>query len=110
MRLCSLSLGHVSLAALAAALVLAAAPAASAQAAAQSGARIETHNLTPAKEGDRMAAGYVAPRLAIGQPDLSGVWSNASNTRMTRPAKFKTLVLNDADAAKARAEIGRAHV
>ena len=40
-----------------------------------------------------MAAGYVAPRLAIGQPDLTGVWSNASNTRMTRPGNMKSLVM-----------------
>ncbi len=75
---------------------------ASAQAAAQTGARVEVHNLKPAKETDKVAAGYVAPRLEIGQPDISGVWSNASNTRMTRPAKFKTLILSDADAEEAR--------
>jgi hypothetical protein len=100
----AMKLRDVSAAVMAAALVVSGAGAASAQAAAQTGARVEVPNLKPAKEGDRVAAGYVAPRLAIGQPDLSGVWSNASNTRMTRPAKFKTLVLNDEEAAKARAE------
>jgi hypothetical protein len=75
---------------------------ASAQAAAQTGARVEVHNLKPASESDKVAAGYVAPRLAIGQPDISGVWSNASNTRMTRQPKFKSLILNDAEAEEAR--------
>jgi hypothetical protein len=95
-------LRHVSLAAMAVALAMSGAGAASAQAAAQTGARVVVPNLKPAKEGDRVAAGYVAPRLAIGQPDLTGVWSNASNTRMTRAGKFKTLILNDAEAEEAR--------
>jgi hypothetical protein len=98
-----ISLRHVSLAAMGIALVMSGAGAASAQAAAQTGARVEVYNLKPAREGDRVAAGYVAPRLAIGQPDLTGVWSNASNTRMTRPGNFKTLVLSDEEAKKAQA-------
>src|SRR5262250_2436275 len=97
-----ISLRHVSLAAMAVALSLAAAGAASAQAAAQNGARVFDVNLKPAKEGDRMAAGYVAPRLAIGQPDLTGVWSNASNTRLTRAGNFKSLILSDDEAKKAQ--------
>lgn len=48
--------------------------------------------------------GYKAPRLAIGQPDLQGVWSNASNTTMRRPGAMKNLVMTDEQAAKARAE------
>ena len=52
----------------------------------------------------RTEAGYKIPRLAIGQPDLQGVWSNASNTRLTRPAQFASLVMNDEEAAKARRE------
>jgi hypothetical protein len=52
----------------------------------------------------RTAPGYKVPRLAIGQPDLQGVWSNASNTRLTRPAQFASLVMNDEEAAKARRE------
>jgi len=95
-----ISLRHVSLAAMTAVLMMGGA--AHAQAAAQTGARVMVPNLKPAKEGDRAAAGYVAPRLAIGQPDLTGVWSNASNTRMTRSGKFKTLVLNDVEAEEAR--------
>ncbi len=52
----------------------------------------------------RTEPGYKTPRLAIGQPDLQGVWSNASNTRLTRPAQFKSLVMNGEEAAKARRE------
>jgi hypothetical protein len=33
-------------------------------------------------------AGYKAPRLSDGRPDLGGVWSNATTTRMERPADF----------------------
>ncbi|MDZ4761332.1 MAG: hypothetical protein SGJ21_09700 [Alphaproteobacteria bacterium] len=58
----------------------------------------------PAKAGDRVAAGYVAPRLAIGQPDLQGVWSNSSNTSLTRPGQFKSLVMTTAEAAEAQAK------
>ena len=54
----------------------------------------------------RTEPGYKVPRLAIGQPDLQGVWSNASNTRLTRPAQFASLVMNDEQAAKARREQG----
>ena len=49
---------------------------------------------TPVRTGIQTSApGYVAPRLAIGQPDLQGVWSNASNTRMTRPGTMPHLVM-----------------
>lgn len=43
----------------------------------------------------RTEPGYTAPRLAIGQPDLQGVWSNASNTRLTRPSQFDSLTMTD---------------
>jgi hypothetical protein len=98
-------LRQISLAAIAATLVAIGGGAAFAQGAGDSkGGRVMVPNQKPAKEGDRVAAGYVAPRLSIGQPDLTGVWSNSSNTVMTRPGKFKTLVLSDAEEAKARAE------
>jgi hypothetical protein len=98
-------LRQISLAAIAATLVAIGGGAAFAQGAGDSkGGRVMVPNQKPAKEGDRVAAGYVAPRLSIGQPDLTGVWSNSSNTVLTRPGKFKTLVLSDAEEAKARAE------
>lgn len=43
----------------------------------------------------RTEPGYTAPRLSIGQPDLQGVWSNASNTRLTRSSEFDKLTLTD---------------
>ncbi|MBI1360879.1 MAG: hypothetical protein GC155_11430 [Alphaproteobacteria bacterium] len=52
----------------------------------------------------RTAPGYVAPRLKIGQPDLQGVWTNASNTNLMRPANFDSLIMSDDEAAKARAD------
>jgi len=33
--------------------------------------------------------GYVAPKNAMGQPDITGVWSNATTTPFERPARFK---------------------
>jgi hypothetical protein len=51
----------------------------------------------------RTEPGYTAPRTAFGQPDLQGVWTNSSNTTMSRPGQFKSLVMNDEEAAKARA-------
>jgi hypothetical protein len=95
-----IKLRHISLAAIAAACLMAAPGIASAQ---DTNGREFIPNQKPAKEGDRNAAGYVAPRLSFGQPDLQGVWSNASNTRLTRPGNFKTLILTDEEEAKARA-------
>jgi hypothetical protein len=46
--------------------------------------------------------GYVVPRLKIGQPDLQGVWSNASNTTMRRPGAMKNLVMSETENQKAR--------
>jgi hypothetical protein len=42
------------------------------------------------------AADYHAPRTASGQPDLQGVWTNASLTSLERPAAFKTLTIPEA--------------
>jgi hypothetical protein len=44
--------------------------------------------------------GYVAPKNALGQPDLSGVWSNATTTRMERPQSLSALVLTEEQAAR----------
>jgi hypothetical protein len=59
---------------------------------------------TPSGADGRTEKGYVAPRLAIGQPDLTGVWTNSSNTTLTRPSQFKSLTMSDAEAAEARAK------
>ena len=57
-----------------------------------------------------MAAGaYKAPRNGFGQPDLSGVWTNASVTQLERPAQFKSLVMTPEQAkAMERASIASA--
>lgn len=47
--------------------------------------------------------GYKVPRLKDGRPDITGVWSNASNTSLRRPGSVKNLVMTDEEAAKARA-------
>jgi hypothetical protein len=44
------------------------------------------------------AASYKAPRNGFGQPDFSGVWTNASITQLERPAQFKSLVITPAEA------------
>jgi hypothetical protein len=44
--------------------------------------------------------GYKAPKNAMGQPDISGVWSNATTTPVERRAEHKSLVLTEAEAAK----------
>ncbi|HEX3367436.1 hypothetical protein [Phenylobacterium sp.] len=46
-----------------------------------------------------VAKGYKAPRNAFGQPDLSGVWSNATITRLERDPKYgERLILTPAEA------------
>src|SRR5678816_1041063 len=34
------------------------------------------------------AAPYKAPRTSLGQPDLQGVWTNATITPLSRPSRF----------------------
>ncbi|MGA0607944.1 hypothetical protein ACO2Q0_18290 [Phenylobacterium sp. VNQ135] len=41
---------------------------------------------------------YKAPRNRLGQPDLSGIWTNTSITWLQRPPGVKALVLSDAEA------------
>ncbi|HEX5262673.1 MAG TPA: hypothetical protein VFW13_04050 [Phenylobacterium sp.] len=41
---------------------------------------------------------YKAPRNAYGQPDFSGVWTNASLTQLERPPQVKSLVITPAEA------------
>jgi hypothetical protein len=45
---------------------------------------------------------YHAPHNALGQPDLEGVWTNASLTTLQRPAQYSKLAVT-ADEAKAAA-------
>jgi hypothetical protein len=44
--------------------------------------------------------GYVAPKNGYGQPDISGVWSNATTTPVERRAEHKALILTEEEAAK----------
>ena len=55
-----------------------------------------------------VAADYKAPRNAFGQPDLEGVWTNASLTSLERGPQFKTLTITE-EQAKAL-EAGRARM
>ena len=48
-----------------------------------------------------VAKGYKAPRNAMGQPDLSGVWSNATITRLERDPKYGERLILTPDEAKA---------
>jgi hypothetical protein len=45
------------------------------------------------------AGAYKAPRTAWGAPDLQGVWTNSSVTRLTRPEGVNSLVLNQEQAS-----------
>ncbi len=46
---------------------------------------------------------YHAPRNALGQPSLEGVWSNATFTRLERPLYVPRVVLTPEEAAKGEA-------
>jgi hypothetical protein len=45
------------------------------------------------------SAAYSPPRTEHGQPDLQGIWSNASITSLERPARYKSLVLTPDEVA-----------
>jgi hypothetical protein len=47
-----------------------------------------------------VAKGYTAPRNAFGQPDMSGVWSNATITRLERDPKYGERMTLTPDEAK----------
>jgi hypothetical protein len=54
---------------------------------------------TYAGEAKKPPAKYVAPRTEFGQPNLQGVWTNATITPLERDAKFgDKLTLSEADA------------
>jgi hypothetical protein len=59
----------------------------------------------PATAGD-----YKTPRTAYGQPDLQGVWSNATITPLTRPAKFGDRVVLTPQEAAAQEQANRDQV
>ena len=44
--------------------------------------------------------GYKSPKNGFGQPDIAGVWSNATTTPVERRAEHKSLVLTEEEAAK----------
>jgi hypothetical protein len=46
-----------------------------------------------------LAQAYEVPKTSWGVPDLQGVWTNASVTKLTRPAGIDHLVLTPAEAA-----------
>jgi hypothetical protein len=45
------------------------------------------------------ASNYRSPRTASGAPDLQGVWSNASMTRLERPPEASSLVVSEQEAS-----------
>ena len=53
-----------------------------------------------AAEGPAKSKPYVAPRTSTGHPDLTGVWSNASVTNLTRAPGVAALVVGKAEAAR----------
>ena len=55
------------------------------------------------------AQAYKAPKNAFGQPDLSGVWTNASLTSLVRPAQFKSLTISEEQAKAVEAARARAN-
>jgi hypothetical protein len=102
-------LGCISTAAVVAALVISSAGAASAQGVGVDLGDVRSGVTTAGPDTDQKAinaptveAGYKVPRLSDGHPDLTGTWSNASNTAMRRAAG-KNLVMTDAEAKAARA-------
>lgn len=59
-----------------------------------------------APEAPAAEAPYKAPRTAFGQPDLQGVWSNASLTPLTRPGALGAkLTYSEDEIAKMEAQV-----
>ena len=59
--------------------------------------------------GPARAHPYHAPRTSWGAPDLQGVWSNASYTRLERPRAFETLVVTPQAARAYEARLAQHH-
>jgi hypothetical protein len=104
-----MNLRHVSMVAISAALFMVGGQAAFAQAVGVDFGDIKSgvHQAGPATDQTAINAptvepGYKVPRLKDGKPDISGTWSNASNTTLRRPGSIKNLVMTDEEAAKAR--------
>jgi hypothetical protein len=105
-----MKLRHVSTAAVSIALIMAGGGAAFAQAVGVDFGDMKSGVTAAGPETDKSAinaptveAGYKVPRLKDGKPDISGVWSNASNTTLRRGGGNKNLVMTDDEAKKARA-------
>jgi hypothetical protein len=58
--------------------------------------------LTPAAFGQAPST-YARPHTSWGAPDLQGFWTNASITKMSRPASLSTLVITEEQAKKLEA-------
>jgi len=105
-----IGLRHMSLAATALALAFAGAGAANAQAVGVDFGDLKSGITVAGPETDKAAInapmtepGYKIPRLKDGRPDITGVWSNASNTSLRRAGGSKNLVMTDEEQKKARA-------
>jgi hypothetical protein len=61
----------------------------------------------PAAAQPPKAAAWHAPKNALGQPDLQGIWTNATITPLERAADYKDLVLPDSEAAKLEGAIAK---
>jgi hypothetical protein len=60
---------------------------------------LATTALPSAAQQAAPGGGYVAPRTSWGAPDMQGVWTNSSITRLTRPRSVETLTLTPEAAA-----------
>ena len=54
--------------------------------------------LATALATDALAAGYHAPRNALGQPDLEGMWNNGWLTKLERPEQYASVEISEAQA------------
>lgn len=57
------------------------------------------HTIDAAPAAAKITAPYRAPRNALGEPDLQGIWTNTALTFLQRPPIFKSLIATDKEAA-----------